>query len=293
MAIHTTTHYSFAPTNLTNQSNPLYCVNMLHPWFITGFSDGESCFLVMINKNNRHSTGYSLQISFQILLHKKDIALLEQIKSKWGVGVINDKPNNDAVNFSVSGLKDIQIVIDHFETYPLITKKLGDYKLFKQVFNMMKDQEHLTMEGLQKIVAIKSALNLGLPDKLTMAFSDIKYLERLIIVNQEIKDPYWLAGFASAEGCFFINIYKSKTKLGFAVKLIFKITQHSRDRILLENFVDYLGCGKYYKESNREKGEFRVDKFVDIEDKIIPFFKKYPISGIKALDFWDFCVWNS
>jgi hypothetical protein len=60
------------------------------------------------------------------------------------VGVIKDKPNNDAVNFSVSRLKDIKIVIDHFETYPLITHKLGDYKLFKQVFNMMKDQEHLT-----------------------------------------------------------------------------------------------------------------------------------------------------
>ena len=58
------------------------------------------------------------------------------------MGVIKDQPNNDAVNFTVSRLKDIQIVIDHFEIYPLITQKLGDYKLFKQVFNMMKNQEH-------------------------------------------------------------------------------------------------------------------------------------------------------
>lgn len=144
----------------------------------------------MLNKDTRCSTGYSLQINFQILLHKKDIALLEQIQSKWGVGAIKDRPDIGAVNFSVSRLKDIQVVIDHFETYPLITQKLEDYKLFKQVFNMMKDQEHLTMEGLKKIVAIKSALNWGLPDKLIMAFPDIKYLERLIIVNQEIKDPY-------------------------------------------------------------------------------------------------------
>lgn len=156
----------------------------LDPWFITGFSDGESCFSVIINNNNRYSTGYSLQLNFQILLHKKDRAILEQIQSKWGVGVIKDQPNNDAVNFTVSRLKDIQIVIDHFEIYPLITQKLGDYKLFKQVFNMMKNQEHLTMEGLQKIVAIKAALNWGLSDKLIMAFPDIKYLERLLIVNQ-------------------------------------------------------------------------------------------------------------
>lgn len=131
-------------------------------------------------------------------------------------------------------------------------------------------------------------MNLGLSDQLKVAFPDIKPIERLLIVNKEIKDPHWLAGFVSGEGCFFINIFKSKTNTGFAVKLIFKITQHNRDAILLTKFADYFGCGKYYK-STEEKGDFRVDKFVDIKEKILPFFAKYPISGIKALDFADFC----
>ena len=34
---------------------------------------------------------------------------------------------------------------------------------------------------------------------------------------------------------------------------------------------------------------YRVTKFDDIVNKIIPFFKKYPILGVKALDFADFC----
>jgi hypothetical protein len=38
--------------------------------------------MVIINKNNKYSTGYSLQLNFKILLHKKDRALLEQIQSK-------------------------------------------------------------------------------------------------------------------------------------------------------------------------------------------------------------------
>lgn len=29
--------------------------------------------------------------------------------------------------------------------------------------------------------------------------------------------------------------------------------------------------------------------FTEIEDKIVPFFVKYPIAGIKYLDFQDFC----
>jgi hypothetical protein len=32
-----------------------------------------------------------------------------------------------------------------------------------------------------------------------------------------------------------------------------------------------------------------VDRLSDITDKIIPLFKKYPIEGVKAKDFADFC----
>jgi hypothetical protein len=32
-----------------------------------------------------------------------------------------------------------------------------------------------------------------------------------------------------------------------------------------------------------------VGKFSDIEEKIIPFFQKYPLQGTKRLDFEDLC----
>jgi hypothetical protein len=31
--------------------------NKLHPWFITGFTDGEGCFSVYISKNNELKVG--------------------------------------------------------------------------------------------------------------------------------------------------------------------------------------------------------------------------------------------
>jgi hypothetical protein len=70
---------------------------------------------------------------------------------------------------------------------------------------------------------------------------------------------------------------------------MFSITQHSRDARLLRSLCDLLGCGAYYPRSNRDEGNFTVTKFSDIEQKIIPFFKKYPINGVKSLDFSDFC----
>ena len=35
--------------------------------------------------------------------------------------------------------------------------------------------------------------------------------------------------------------------------------------------------------------DFRVTKKCDIQNIIIPFFKKHPVLGVKALDFADFC----
>lgn len=51
----------------------------------------------------------------------------------------------------------------------------------------------------------------------------------------------------------------------------------------------YLSCGRYYPKSNKDVGDFVVSRLSDITDKIIPLFEKYPILGVKALDFADFC----
>ena len=32
-----------------------------------------------------------------------------------------------------------------------------------------------------------------------------------------------------------------------------------------------------------------ITKFTDINEIIIPFLQKYPLHGVKALDFGDFC----
>lgn len=69
---------------------------------------------------------------------------------------------------------------------------------------------------------------------------------------------------------FFINIIKSKTKVGRQVFLMFSIAQHSRDAVLLRYFRDFLDCGNYYPSSTREEGNFSITKFSDIELKIIP-----------------------
>lgn len=56
----------------------------------------------------------------------------------------------------------------------------------------------------------------------------------VIISNKEKLNPYYLTGFVDGEGCFLINITpRSDVKTGYTIWLAFKITLHSKDKVLL------------------------------------------------------------
>lgn len=55
----------------------------------------------------------------------------------------------------------------------------------------------------------------------------------------------------------------------------------------MRNLIELLDCGNIYKD--KEKYIFRVTKFLDINNKIMPFFVKYLIEGVKSKDLEDFC----
>lgn len=143
---------------------------------------------------------------------------------------------------------------------------------------------------MSKIAAIKASMNWGLSDKIKAAFPNIVPVNRPIVLDQVIKDPNWIAGFASAEGSFYIGLIKSKThSSGIQVLLTFTLTQHGRDEDLMKNIISYLECGRYSLRKNKLAGDIDVTKFYDLSNKIFPFFFKYPIEGEKSLDFLDFC----
>jgi hypothetical protein len=59
-----------------------------------------------------------------------------------------------------------------FYKYPLISRKRGDYLLFKQILSIIQLKEHLTLQGLQKIINIKATLNFGLSKELQLMFPE-------------------------------------------------------------------------------------------------------------------------
>lgn len=99
----------------------------------------------------------------------------------------------------------------------------------------------------------------------------------------------WIFKRCPKGGCFLVTISNSnQTKIGQTTQLTFKISQHNRDRKLLELMEKYLNCGAVYSHGENAS-IFRVSNLKDINNKIIPVFKDHPINGIKQLDYLDFC----
>jgi hypothetical protein len=173
-------------------------------------------------------------------LAQKDLILLKHLQySLGGVGSIYIKQSKELAYFTVGSIGDLtKVIIPHFDKYPLLTQKRADFELFKQIVNLMENKEHLTMEGLQKIMNIKASMNWGLSDKLKLAFPNTKAVSRPTIVKSPIISPFWLAGLVDAEGCFLIEVKKSSAhKLGYQVSLVLQFGQHSRDSELVKIFV--------------------------------------------------------
>jgi len=263
--------------------NTLQRINKLNPYYITGFVDGEGCFLINIVTRSDQILGFNVNLVFKLKLHSRDIELLKSIRNTLGqIGNIIIRKDG-YVEFIVSSKKDLEILINHFESYPLLTQKWSDYQLFKQTLILIKNKEHLKIEGLNKIVSLKSVLNNGLSDKLKISFLGIISAIRPQSPKPIIQDPHWISGSVDAEGCFFVTLTNNLT----SASLIFKITQHVRDADLLKEFISYFYCG-YYKIFTNNAGDFIVTKFKDIHTIIIPFFNKYPLLGSKLKDFNDF-----
>ena len=58
-----------------------------------------------------------------------------------------------------------------------------------QVCEIIERREHLSLEGLRQIVAIRASMNRGLSDELSAAFPGIVPVVRPLVENPKIHDP--------------------------------------------------------------------------------------------------------
>ena len=279
---------------VTPQINPLnkslLSEKPLNPNWVTGFTDAEGSFISSVYKR-KGAKGYTVRPLFEIGLHSKDVAILYKIKEFFGCGNVNIRQNREAASFSVTSISDLKTkIIPHFKKYSLLTQKKVDFNLWVKIVNLIENKEHLTIEGVNKILELKSALNRGL-SKSTAELTNVKALDRPLFQVSSLKriKPMWLSGFTDGDGSFSIKLTTRKNNK-IQVEFHFRLTQHIRDAYLLRVITEYLGCGKVYIRSNGLACDLEVHNLPDNMDKIIPFFETNSLVTEKLKDFKDFTL---
>jgi hypothetical protein len=129
--------------------------------WIAGFVSGEGCFFIHTSKSKTHKLGISVALNFILVQNIRDSKLLTNFALVFGCGSLNIIEKSGIVRFSIRNFSDIsEKLIPFFEEYKIQGVKAKDFNDFKEVFFLMKSKLHLTKEGLDKILLIKSQMNL-------------------------------------------------------------------------------------------------------------------------------------
>ena len=106
----------------------------------------------------------------------------------------------------------------------------------------------------------------------------------------------YVVGLTDGEGCFYVNLGAStRYRAGYRIQLHFHLKMQERDRELLEKVRNTIGCGGVYFQKEQRANHcqcyrYTVSSEKDIQEIVIPFFKKYPLqSASKSASFDIFC----
>ena len=138
---------------------------VLTPDYICGFVDGEGCFTITIAKHKQKKIGLDARLHFEIELRADDEPLLRAIQSHLQCGKIYHLNYerygwHPHVELKVSSFKEIQSkIIPFFTKHPLRGKKSKSFEAFKEAAQVFASKEHLTLEGIEKLKAIRARMN--------------------------------------------------------------------------------------------------------------------------------------
>jgi len=162
---------SFPDAISLNRPTYLSLCNMdenLNPYWISGFIEGDGSFIIKIKSSTKqlvprsNGKGEVLSASavLSIGLDIREEPLLFKVKKFFGsFGSVYSYKSRGVVEFKIFKLQDLLTIMPHFYNYPLMGFKSYNFGIWKEIVHLIKDKAHLSLEGIQKIKALKNKLN--------------------------------------------------------------------------------------------------------------------------------------
>jgi hypothetical protein len=128
--------------------------------YISGYVDGEGCFTVSISPRAKLAAGWEVRPSLSVSQNGDRAEVLHAIQAYFGCGSIRPDRGDRTLKWETRRLEDLLgRVIPHFERYPLLSGKKGDFERFAAVCRLMAARAHRRSDGLIRIVELARAMN--------------------------------------------------------------------------------------------------------------------------------------
>ena len=150
--------------NVLSADNQQERLRQLHPWYISGFTDGEGSFHVAIYQDKNMKTSIKFIPEFHISQNYFSIQVLKEIKEFYECGNIKQnhrgRKSDQTYVFVVRNRYDLLTkIIPFFQKYSFKTEKENDFKIFTKIVKMMGKNEHKTFSGAKKIILLAYKMN--------------------------------------------------------------------------------------------------------------------------------------
>ena len=151
-------------------------------FYMAGFVDGEGSFNVSFRPRQDYRQPWKVSLCFNISQKEKEILAL--FKHHLGCGTLRARPDGiwyyEVNNFNAIWEK----VIPFFKRHPFLSaNKKRDFSKFCQIAEMVRNKEHLTEEGIRRILKVRNDMNKGGKRR----YSDKEILEKLRKSSETIR----------------------------------------------------------------------------------------------------------
>ena len=129
--------------------------------YLAGFTDGEGSFNVSFRYREDYQIPWKISLSFNV--SQKDRIILSQFKKHLKCGSLRERKNDGVWYYEVTNFNAIQNnVIPFFRRFGFLSaKKKRDFSKFQQIAKLIENKDHLTVEGIKKILEIRKEMNDG------------------------------------------------------------------------------------------------------------------------------------
>ncbi len=128
--------------------------------YLAGFADGEGSFNISFRRRIDYRNPWKISLCFNI--SQKDPVILSLFKKFLQCGTLRSRPDG-IWYYEVNNFRAIQEnVIPFFKRFNFLSaKKKRDFAKFVKLAELIEKEEHLTFEGVEKILRIRADMNDG------------------------------------------------------------------------------------------------------------------------------------